>query len=380
MEIIIGIFLGAIFLPLWLAVLIAPFYLIYQLYLRYATDKTPRLSLARVFSYSLLWFVIMVLTTPILPLPFFDVPFILLFGWTVGLWRFFGGFHIEPFAVAIGFLSLFLFVISLHYLLRGILKPYGKTWAFKQTFCVAGILFAVSVSGIALMAGVHEVYWIATAEEPLIDSGSARGAARRMMTTNQTKQLAIAAHTFHDEYEHLPLGGTILPNGRLGHSWGTQLLPYLEETTLYERINMEEPWTSPENRPAFETFVVPFQSLMVPRAKHHNAEGYALSFYAVNERLLPVGESVTLKSIIGGTSTTIMLGEVKGNVRAWGDPINGRDPALGINKSPYGFGGYFPGGAIIGFCDGAVRFVNENIDPDVLRALASPTENAPDIL
>jgi hypothetical protein len=371
MEIIIGI----IFLVLWLAVLIAPFYLVYQLYLRYATDKTPHLSLGRVFGYSLLWFVFIVFSAVILPIPFFDVPFVFLFGWTVGLWRFFGGFQIEPIAVAVGILSFLFFVVSLHFLLRGILKAHGRTWEDGQTFCVAGILLAVSISGIALMAGVHEVYWLATSEEPWVDSG--RTAAKRMMTTNNVKQLGLAAHSFHDYQKNLLPSGTILPDGRLGHSWATQLLPYLEEPKLYERINMKEPWTTAENRPAFETFGHPFQSLMVPKEKHYNADGYALSFFAVNEQLLPVGESVTFESITGGRSTTILLGEVKGNVRAWGDPINGRDPALGINKSPYGFGGYFPGGAIIGLCDGTARFVPDSIDPVVLRALASPTDVAP---
>jgi len=193
-----------------------------------------------------------------------------------------------------------------------------------------------------------------------------------MQSYNNLKQIGLAAHVFHDKHLYLPMAGTILPDGRLGHSWATQMLPYLEQSTLYEKINLDKPWTDAENRVFFETILDPFRSYMVSRKELHNAAGYALSFYAVNERVLPVGEKVTFDSITDGTSNTILCGEVKGNVRAWGDPINGRDPAWGINKTPYGFGSYFSGGANMGFCDGAVRFVTDTIDPEVLRALATP--------
>ena len=38
-----------------------------------------------------------------------------------------------------------------------------------------------------------------------------------------------------------------------------------------------------------------------------------------------------------------MAGEVAGDFKPWGDPTNWRDPALGINRSPEGFGGPLSG-------------------------------------
>ena len=57
--------------------------------------------------------------------------------------------------------------------------------------------------------------------------------------------------------------------------------------------------------------------------------------------------------------------------KPWGHPANWRDPAKGLNQSPEGFGGPFPGGANILFADGSVRFIKNTINPTVFRALAT---------
>ena len=76
--------------------------------------------------------------------------------------------------------------------------------------------------------------------------------------------------------------------------------------------------------------------------------------------------------ITDGTSNTIYAGEAAGNFKGWGDPANLRDPALGINAGPDGFGSRSPGGANFNLLDGSVRFISDNIDPGVLKALSTP--------
>ena len=51
---------------------------------------------------------------------------------------------------------------------------------------------------------------------------------------------------------------------------------------------------------------------------------------------------------------------------------DGRDPSLGINKGPNTFSS--PGGRGVQFIfgDSSVRFINNDIDPKVLKALATP--------
>jgi prepilin-type processing-associated H-X9-DG protein len=67
-----------------------------------------------------------------------------------------------------------------------------------------------------------------------------------------------------------------------------------------------------------------------------------------------------------------MGGEVVSHFKAWGDPTNWRDPALGINRSLSGFGSPAPGGANFLMVDGSVRFLKDNIDLRVLKALSTP--------
>lgn len=67
------------------------------------------------------------------------------------------------------------------------------------------------------------------------------------------------------------------------------------------------------------------------------------------------------------------IGEVNANFKPWGDPYNWRDPAKGVNRSPHGFGGaWSERGATFLMADGSVRFISERVNPEVMKALATP--------
>src|SRR5262249_41898578 len=104
-----------------------------------------------------------------------------------------------------------------------------------------------------------------------------------------------------------------------------------------------------------------------------DADGYGLSHYAANSRVLAANKGMRKQDITDGAANTILFGEVNANFKPWGHPMNFRDPAKGVNQSPYGFGGpRGAGGASFALAAGSVRFVSERADPDVLRALATP--------
>jgi len=76
---------------------------------------------------------------------------------------------------------------------------------------------------------------------------AAREAARRTQCTNQTKQIILAVHNFHDKYDMIPCQGT--QPGYATNRWGylTPLLPYLEQSAIYEKLaasKFDWPWSS----------------------------------------------------------------------------------------------------------------------------------------
>jgi hypothetical protein len=57
----------------------------------------------------------------------------------------------------------------------------------------------------------------------------------------------------------------------------------------------------------------------------------------------------------------------------WGAPGNARDPALGLKPGSKTMGvSVHDGVTIIGFADGRVMAVSNDIDPTVLKALSTP--------
>ena len=68
---------------------------------------------------------------------------------------------------------------------------------------------------------------------------AAREAARRMQCSNNVKQLGLALHNYHDAMRTLPSGwiGNGNNNTGTGWGWGTMILPYMEQTPLYNSLS-----------------------------------------------------------------------------------------------------------------------------------------------
>src|SRR5215510_8064605 len=66
-----------------------------------------------------------------------------------------------------------------------------------------------------------------------------REAAARMKCSNNLKQMGLAFHSYNDTYNALPTGWvtTIANKPSPGWSWGTLILPFIEQDNLYKQLN-----------------------------------------------------------------------------------------------------------------------------------------------
>jgi type II secretory pathway pseudopilin PulG len=97
----------------------------------------------------------------------------------------------------------------------------------------------------------------------------AREAARRTQCKNNLKQLGLALHNYHDVYRCFVPGATphaaqLTSTGAFNSSpqmncygWGTKLLPFLEQSGMYNSMNQSQEWTADQGRVAMPAFLCP---------------------------------------------------------------------------------------------------------------------------
>ena len=213
----------------------------------------------------------------------------------------------------------------------------------------------------------------------------ARMAARRTQSKNNLKQLLLAMHNYHDVYRHFP-AGTIEesaeePEDRL--SWQVSLLPFVEQAALYEQIDRKSPWNSEANSDWTGFNIELFLNPAEPNSRDEGATHYVgmagIGKDAAHLKVTDPGAGIfgynrqtRLRDIKDGTSNTIAITEASNDFGPWAK--GGRSTIRGLTEEPYingpdGIGGPYPGGINAGLSDGSVRFISENIDPEVFKAL-----------
>ena len=150
---------------------------------------------------------------------------------------------------------------------------------------------------------------------------AARESARRMQCTNQIRQITLAVHDYEMANEHLPMGtnnptgpAENLPNG-LHVSWIARILPHLEESAKYDKLDLSASAYSPQNDPVRQTTI---EVLMCPSAP---TEEWPYSNYAGcqsdveapintdNNGVLFLNSEITRDDLKDGPAYILLLGE-----------------------------------------------------------------------
>jgi hypothetical protein len=243
-----------------------------------------------------------------------------------------------------------------------------ENWRWRFSGVIVGILVLGFLAGIAMLSIAHQVVWLATTEGSLLTPGRLASAANRTLSIVNCREITRGAHSYHDRHHAYPAGSTFDLHGSALHSWQTLLLPYIEQPTLYDAIDLKRPWNHPSNLPAIGT-LLPFYN--DGRARKVEGDGPAPTTYSASVHVLNA-VPITMKDITDGTSNTLLLGEAADHFKAWAQPLNWRDPLLGLNTSPEGFGHPRGTGVVFCFVDGHARTIAADISPAVLMALSTP--------
>jgi prepilin-type processing-associated H-X9-DG protein len=236
-------------------------------------------------------------------------------------------------------------------------RPQSST---KIVLIILGVVGLVVVMFIGLMVAL------------LVPAVSAaREAAKRAQCANNLKQISLAMTNYQETYGCFPPAYIADKDGKPMHSWRVLLLPYLEQQQFYDQYRFDEPWDSLNNKKitdlAMRVFQCPDQS-----DPTKPTTGYVM---IVGPHTLSNGpNSRKVSDITDGVSNTIMLVEVPDSDIPWAEPrdldfkqldfkINsGKRPCIGSNH---------PRGAYVSFCDGSVHFLNDSIDPQIVKAMAT---------
>ncbi len=182
---------------------------------------------------------------------------------------------------------------------------------------------------------------------------AAREAARRMSCSNNFKQLGLGLHNYHSAFDKLPKGsgagtfnvgyGTALTDNRMRCSGLIAILPFIEQTALWEQIsnpNNETGTVFPSMGPApyninyvpwrmqVPTFLCPSdgsRSYVYPVAATNYGFSYADGFWQCNNAMNPMLQPVNLgqhrgmfkhgfflgfRDVLDGLSNSVMMGEL----------------------------------------------------------------------
>lgn len=252
----------------------------------------------------------------------------------------------------------------------------------------------------------------------------AREAARRTSCKNNLKQIVLALHNYESAHSLFPPG--VLGNSgstaasNLLTTWETQILPFVEQASLFQQYNFHVRFDHALNASTVRTMLPAYLCPSQPQSSLVN-NLYGPSHYAGNAGVVPGSgdgllfplSAVRMRDLTDGTSATIAAGEIafefggwargamnsgsgsgggagqgfaRGVLRWWtAAPACSRpgfNPPLtncsGSVERQFQFSGPHPGACHFALADGSIRLLSENMDVGVYRSLL--TRNGSEVI
>jgi len=198
---------------------------------------------------------------------------------------------------------------------------------------------------------------------------SAREAARRTQCQNNLKQITIALQNYEDVFHCLPPAYTVDADGKPLHSWRTLILPFIEQQTLYDKIDLTKAWDDPANKAAYDSVVSVYRC---PSANMPETKTTYLAPVCTGSCLL-AGRPRPLAEVTDKHDLTLLVFEADAEHAVhWMSPTDASDRLIltfGEARQSH------PGGTQAAFLSGRVSFIGKQTKPAALAALITAAGN-----
>lgn len=285
---------------------------------------------------------------------------------------------------------------------------------------------------------------------------AAREAARRMQCSNNVKQISLACHNYESAFRSLPAGGIVsytpaaaaaltasnfCTSGldRTQAPWTVLMLPFVEETNLYQQFDFNKRFTGSSNiagdAPNAALFTVRMAKFQCPSDPNSESSINNSNYLGVQGGGPPTGvgappcstqagqrvffqngvlyanSKTRFADVTDGTTNVFLVGESRympvpkmradGIHAGWASSLKAdstfavpltfagallqinaqKECAVGVadcfNFVSRLFGSRHPGGCQFGLCDGSVQFVSQSIDITIYRQMAVRNDGLP---
>ena len=155
----------------------------------------------------------------------------------------------------------------------------------------------------------------------------ARDAQRRTQCMNNVKTIALAMHNYHDTYNGFPPGWVSRSRdseSEGGWGWQARLLPFMEQATLYNKLELTHPMTDADGMLAEAVSILRCPADDEAPKQNPYRGGYGLSSYSACSGTLPANRWLDgrMESFWPGSVPTFAFGNIGG-----GNPANAAESA-----------------------------------------------------
>lgn len=205
---------------------------------------------------------------------------------------------------------------------------------------------------------------------------AAHDASQLTGCTNNLKQIGIGAAGYADVYGVFPSAYVPDATGAPRHSWRVRLIAFLTQVQLgWERYDYNQPWDSNANR-RWEPGGISYFCPISTRKKGSLDTDYVM---VVGEGTISNGpEGTRINDITDGAANTIFCVEIAESGIHWMEPrdLVFDDMSFAINdRSSPSISSRHAGGANVLMADGSVRFLSNDTQATLVRAMLTVADN-----